>query len=235
MRRIEHIIEPNRVWLVWQPPSTVERRLRRIVGEIVRDPSADTILLNYLNESEDFKSASLEGFAGYSAFKITTAQHTNGVLDAFMRRLPPRNREDFKEYLAQHRLSDNFDFSDLALLAYTGAKLPGDGFEFCPDLANARPPFEIIFEIAGFRHQDGARAEELSIDAKVDFVSEPDNVFDANAVAVHFNGIRIGYVSRSNTRAFHEWMRRGYVVQGSIERINGRPERPLIYLYVSVR
>jgi len=88
-------------------------------------------------------------------------EHQQGVLDAFVRRLPPRSRDDFSEYLDRYRLPNNARFSDLALLAYTGGKLPSDGFEFCADLDQARPPFELVIEIAGFRYQD-SRKHQIS-------------------------------------------------------------------------
>lgn len=166
---------------------------------------------------------------------LTVGEHTQGVLDAFMRRLPPRNREDFNEYLATHRLPDNFLYSNMALLAYTGGKLPGDGFEFCADFDEARPPFELVLEVAGFRHQSQVTVEDLTLGEPVEFVSEPNNQFDQDAVAIHYNGQRIGYVGRAHTRAFHTWMERGYTINAVIERINGKPERPLIYLFVAVR
>jgi hypothetical protein len=234
MNRIEHIIEPERLWLVWQPGSPDRRRMRRIVGEIIRSKD-DVASLRYLDDTEDFAAAREEGFEGYPAFKVTIAEHTQGVLDAFMRRLPPRSREDFNEYLSRHRLPDNFNFSNMALLAYTGAKLPGDGFEFCADLDDAKPPFELVLEIAGFRHQENVSVEDLTLNDAVEFRTEPNNGYDPLAIAVHYQGQRIGYIGRAHTRAFHTWTRRGYSVNATIERINGKPERPLIYLFVTVR
>jgi hypothetical protein len=235
MNRIQHIVEPERLWLVWQPASPNRSgRMRRLVGEIVREQATDSAFLRYLDETDDFETARSEGFEGYPAFKVTVGKHTHGVLDAFMRRLPPRNREDFNEYLATHRLPDNVPYSNMALLAYTGGKLPGDGFEFCADLGEARPPFELVLEVAGFRYQQ-ASAANLTLGEPVEFVPEPDNEFDQYAVAIHYNGQRIGYVGRAHIGAFHIWMERGYVVNAIIDRVNGKPERPLVYLFVTVR
>lgn len=149
MNQIEHIIEPTRLWLVWQPGEVdSQSRRRHIVGEIVK--SGDDIFLQYLTDTEDFKSAIEVGFVGYPAFKLGETVHRIGVPDAFMRRLPPRKRDDFHEYLERYRLPKDFSGSDMALLGYTGAKLPGDGFEIYADLADASVPFEIVLEVAGF-------------------------------------------------------------------------------------
>jgi hypothetical protein len=234
MNRIQHIVEPHHVWVVWQSNSPNHARSRRIIGEIRQLDNSGDIVFRYLEGTDDYIQAKEEGFTGYPAFKINTVEHTQGILDAFMRRLPPRNREDFNEYLARHRLPDNFKFSDLALLAYTGGKLPSDGFEFCADLDNARPPFELIIEVAGFRHQSEVKSSDLSLNGKIEFLTEPSNDFDSNAIAIIYKSIRIGYVGRAHTRALHHWLVAGYTIDATIERINGKPERPLIYLFVSV-
>jgi hypothetical protein len=234
MNRLEHIIEPERLWLVWQTASPNRKRVRRIVGEIVRDKANDSAYLRYLEGSDDFEAARDEGFEGYPAFKLTVPEHKQGVMEAFMRRLPPRNRDDFSEYLQTHRLPGNFNSSNMALLGYTGAKLPGDGFEFCIDLDNAQPPFELILEVAGFRHQDTINVNELKLGEAVNFEFEPNNIYDQNAVAIGYKGSKIGYIARAHNEAFRTWKERGYSVNAVIERINGKPERPLIYLFIAV-
>ena len=235
MNRIQHIVEPYRIWLVWQPSSPEHLGSRRVVGEVLRAEPQGGALFHYLEETEDFQAARAEGFDGYPAFKLSSRVHSQGVLDAFMRRLPPRNREDFGDYLIQHRLPEGFASTDMALLAYTGGKLPGDRFEFCADLDGARPPFELVIEIAGFRHQDQVKPTDLVLDDPVLFIPEPDNQHDCHAIAIHYNGQRIGFVGRAHTPEFHAWTAKGYSIEATIERINGKPERPLIYLFVKVR
>lgn len=235
MSRIQHIIEPNRVWLVWQTSLPGHQRLRRFVGEVRNTTENNGVTFRYLEGTNDLQLAKNEGFEGFPAFKLNSTEHTQGVLEAFMRRLPPRNREDFNEYLARHRLPDDFKFSDLALLAYTGAKLPGDGFEFCPDLNEARPPLELVIEIAGFRHQSSVKSDDLVLGDAVTFALEPDNPSDSQAIAIYYANCRIGYVGRTHTQSFHHWISKGYSIEAKIERINGKPERPLIYLFVTVR
>lgn len=235
MSRIEHIIEPSRVWLVWQPNASITPRTRRVVGEITYTSNGTGTVFRYLVGTRDFTEAQMEGFEGFPAFKLTATEHTHGVLEAFMRRLPPRKREDFNEYLARHRLPDDFKFSDMALLAYTGAKLPGDGFEFCADLDEATPPFELVIEIAGFRHQSAVQASDLVIGDEITISPEPTNTWDCNAIALYHRMNRIGYIDRAHTAAFHHWRSKGFVVTAKVERINGKPERPLIYLFITVK
>lgn len=232
MNRIQHLIEPNRLFLSWQRPMDgLERRTRRIVAEIVHGEDGE--VLRYFTASTDFEKARKEGFQGYPAFRLESqTEHKTGVLDAFTRRLPPRNREDFGEYLAQYRLPEDFKGSDMALLAYTGAKLPGDGFEIVPDLTGIKPPLEIVIEVAGFRHQ-GVPVSEIALGDPVNLVAEPDNEADPEAIAMMHARGRIGYIARPYCASVAEWLR-GFTVEARIERINGKPDRPLVYLFIKV-
>jgi hypothetical protein len=233
MNQIEHIIEPRRLWLVWQPGELIQPRRRHIVAEIVR--SEENIFFRYLVNTEDFKEAQKDGFLGYPAFKLSEPVHTTSVLDAFLRRIPPRKRDDFDEYLERYRLPRSFAGSDMALLGYTGAKLPGDGFELCADLEDAVPPFELVFEVAGFRHRSECPVSTLVIGEPVEFRLDPSNRHDSRAVSICKNGKLLGFVSRQHLNEFHRWKARGYSVAGVIERINGTTERPLVYIFVEVR
>lgn len=231
MRRIEHLAEPSRLWLSWQPadPAASQRR-RRIVAELTLDNGEP--VFRYLNQTPEYHLAKSEGFQGYPAFNRSEDEHRRGVLEAFMRRLPPRKRRDFAEYLEKYRLPPHFQGSDFALLGYTGAKLPGDGFELCPDFSGAPLPLEMVMEVAGFWRQ-GVPQRELALGDEVQFTFEPDNEADSRAIAILHDGRRIGYVPAPMLPAVHRWMAEGRI-ESYIDRLNGKPERPLVYLFVSV-
>ena len=234
MNQIEHVIEPSRLWLAWQSPDGQGcSRSRRIVAEIVRENSK-SVVFRYLENNADFQAARDDGFKGFPAFDIRAQEHRTGVLDAFVRRLPPRKREDFGDYLETHRLPKEFCASDMALLGYTGAKLPGDSFELVPDLTNAQPPFELLLEVAGFRYQKEISVKDLAVGSTVQLYPEPENIFDSQAIAIKYNDIGLGYVSKPYISAMHGWLQNAHV-EALIERLNGKPERPLVYLLVTVR
>lgn len=98
MRYIEHLIEPERLLLSWQALESRDRS-RFVVGELVRKEGK--IVFNYFKDTEDFQQACLHGFAGHPAFRIRDGviSYENQVLEAFTRRIPPRNRSDFYRYL----------------------------------------------------------------------------------------------------------------------------------------
>lgn len=123
-----------------------------MVGAVVRKDEGG-VVFRYLSETDDFRLATNEGFQGYPAFRLTQAQHEENVLEAFTCRLPSRKRGGFPDYLATHGLPNGFSGSDFSLLAHTGAKFAGDGFEIIPDLTGVSAPFDLIVEAAGTRHQ----------------------------------------------------------------------------------
>lgn len=231
MRLIEHTIEPHRLLLVWQAPDGKERT-RFVVGELLRE--GDMVTFCYLTQSDDFKRARELGFSCYPAFRKTDRVYTEGVMDTFMRRLPPRKRGDFAKYLQQWRLVPDNTPSDFALLAYSGARLPTDGFSIDWPLSEVEAPCELLIEVAGFRYQEDISVAELSVGMPVRFRHEPENIHDRDALAVEWCDRRIGYVKRTQREAVMGWLR-DYDVEANIERVNGTKERPVVYLFCRIR
>ncbi|HET7675463.1 MAG TPA: HIRAN domain-containing protein [Gammaproteobacteria bacterium] len=231
MHTISHLIEPSRLLLVWQDPKG-ESRTRFVVGELRRSEDGGATFA-YRTETPDFIKAQALGFQGYPAFRKSSQVYRDGVLEAFLQRLPPRKRADFGKYLETLRLPQNEHLSDFMLLGYSGAKLPGDGFSLVHPFENVDRECELLLEVAGFRYQN-VPVRELRIGDAVSFAFEPNNVVDPNAVKIMVGGRRIGYVNRVQTPAFSHWLRTKSVT-AHIERLNGRPERPLVYLFVEVR
>lgn len=226
MNLIEHVFSPKRLLLTWQG----QDRAWRVVGELTdRD---GVVSFRYLTETDDFAKARDSGFVCYPAFRKPGVIYTEGVMDSFLRRLPPRSRGDFRKFLEQWRLPVTAELSDFALLAYVGGKLPTDGFAVVWPLEEMQAPAEVLLEVAGLRYQDVER-EDLAIGMPADFVREPDNPKDARAISVLVQGRRIGYVRRQQRDAVSNWLDR-YHVSATLERINGTKERPVVYLFCRV-
>jgi len=144
MRIIEHIYEPERLFLCWQAP--IERkRARYVIAELRKTEKGYSF--RYLNDTVDFGKARKLGFTIYPAFRDVNKEYTVGVIEAFSRRIPPRSRNDFEEYLKNFRLPANVQMSDFALLGYSGAKLPSDGFSIVNSLEDACVPSEFLIEL----------------------------------------------------------------------------------------
>lgn len=229
---IAHVIEFDKLILMWQSQSDPDR-IRYIVGEITRN--GDQANLRYLKASSDFKSALALGFDGYPAFNINEPLHTQGVLDAFMRRLPPSTRGDFRQYLEILRLPPDLEkISDFSLLGYSGARLPSDGFQIVPSFENVTGPCEFLMEPAGFRHISEISLNEIALGSKVDFEEEPDNKKDAKAIRIMIGRNKIGYITRAYLPAFHRWLRDGWKIKAVVERKKDQPGSPTLYLFVTV-
>ena len=231
MRPLRHIVEPSRLLLTWQPADiNVEPRNRRTVAEIVPGHSSnDEWTFKYFLDSPDLVAAQSAGFKGYPAFKLDDREFSLGVRDSLLRRLPPRNRDDFDAFLTVHRLPTPFIWSDLALVGYTGARLPSDGFAFVPEFSADLDPCELILEVAGVRHVYGGSVDQIKIGDPVAFAPEPENLVNSQAIAVFHNDFKLGYVNTALLPTIHRWLTCG-VLTASVERKNGKIERPLIYV-----
>lgn len=231
MNTIEHIREPHRLLLIWQ--AAEGKRSRHAVAELVR-PENGPVRLRYLTDTPDYRAASNEGFFNFPAFRKPTQTYDLGVVETFMRRLPPRTRGDYAQYLEKFRLRPETGISDFALLAYTGAKLPSDGFSILDPLEDVRAPCEILLEVAGFRHVANIAPTEVSEGQSVQFVAEPDNTTDAQAVAIYLGKAKIGYVPCQQAPAVKHLAKAG-AIEAVVERVNGQPERPVIHLFTRLR
>ena len=230
MNYIEHICEPEKLLLCWQAPSEVGSA-RYAIAELCR--TGDKYTFKYLMNTKDFEEAKKIGFSMYPAFRADEVVHNFGVLEAFTGRIPPRSRNDFKEYLQNFRLHENVSISDFALLGYSGAKLPSDGFSIINPFEDTCIPSEFLIEIVGSRHMKGLDLKTVRNEDSVEFIEEPNNQYDKQAVFVMSKGQKLGYISRWQTQAFHKWMRdSGVSLSANVERLNGTKERPVIYVFL---
>jgi hypothetical protein len=121
--------------------------------------------------------------------------------------------------------------SDLALVGFTGARLPSDGFSFAPEFPLNLEPCEFILEVAGVRHNYGNDISDILEGDLVSFVPDPSNEVDRHAIGVNLGGRRMGYVNRAMIANFRLWMTQG-TVMGRVERKNGKAGRPMVYVRV---
>jgi hypothetical protein len=230
MKFINHIIEPTKLLLAWQ--SLDSHRIRYVVAELNRTPEG--VSLTYLVNTEDFRKAQQRGFEFYPAFQDINKTHYN-VLDTFMRRLPPRTRGDFTQYLEGIRLKPDSSLSDFALLGYSGAKLLSDGFSMIHPFNNVNDECELLLEVAGFRHIEQNDSSKIEIGARVTFLIEEKNpIMQEPAIGIMLANRKLGYVNRGLIQTILAWINNGRIVSAQVEKINGTPGRPALYIYVQV-
>lgn len=238
MNWIEHICEPRRLILAWQAPDNTGVRFRWAIGELT--PHAGAMRLRYfsgeefsrVNQGRTVEQLSALGYRGYPGFRTKDAVHSNGVSEAFMRRLAPASRADFAEYRQHFRLKPESKLSEFAMLGYTEGKLPSDGFSVVNPLECTVDRFELMLEVAGFRYY-AKDVRPIAVGDVVSFKPEPSNEHDANAVMVCVDDQRIGYVNRLQAPAFHRWLN-DRQIEAVVERVNGNSDRPRIFVFVRV-
>jgi hypothetical protein len=227
---IQHVYEPSRLVLAWQAPDGRGDRTRFAVGEITK--RQNEFVLRYFIGTSDVTRAKELGYEGYAAFSLKQTEHTKDVLAAFMRRLPPRSRPDFRQYLEGLRLTPAASLSDFALLGYSEAKLPSDGFSLVNPLNDAVTPSEFLLELAGYRHRDPSLMNN-DIGAAVALVPEPANAFDPNAVAIQYLSKTIGYINRFQALTVVGWINNNRV-SAVLEKLNGKPDKPRAFIFLRV-
>jgi len=234
VRVVSHIIEPSRLLLRWQAGTRAvpENRTHWIVATLTRDAGSfgEAIKFEYRMDQDLIEPNNL-GFQGYPAFRLDTS-YEGAVLDVFMKRLPPRSRGDFREYLAFHCLPADANISDFALLGYTGAKLPSDGFSFIHPFDDTNGPCEFRMDVAGWRHYREP-LPRMRIDLPVTFKPEPSNAHDPGAIQVISEGEVLGYVPRGLTDSFHRWLGKCDVT-AVVHSVPLPEERPDLALFVWV-
>lgn len=88
----------------------------------------------------------------------------------------------------------------------------------------------VDFHLAGFAYHDGLEViEELTLGKSVSLVAEPDNPHDPNAVAVFFQGHKLGYVPSGKNERLSQLLYFGYedIFEARIQYVNmeSHPER----------
>lgn len=231
MNIIDHIFEPSRLYLVWHCTTEGNPHHRRIVGELFKDN--DSVSFRYLKDTADYVLAEKEGFIGFPAFTMRGNEKFENAIGVFLTRLPPRKRADFSKYLAQYALPSDFSGTDLALLGYTGARLASDSFELCPDFSDVLHPVDLVLEVSGTQY-NMAESMVLTENEPVQFETEPENEHDSNAVAIHAQGGKLGYVSRAMNKSFKLLMDR-CTVTGSVLKFNHQQHRLQVMVLANCR
>ena len=237
---ITMVQEPRSLFLAWQAPDHFELRHRWAVGLLT--PIDGGLQLRYLSDEEFPKfndgrtaaDARALSYEGYPSFSLKQATHATGVADALMRRLPPRSRADFGDFIKQFRLKPDRTLSLLELLGRTEAKLPNDGFSVVDPLDPALTHCDLMLEIAGFRHYVKSEPLGVGVGHQVAIEAEPDNKVDAGAVKVTVGGRKIGNINRLQAPTFLRWLK-DRKIAAVLERLNGKPDRPRAFIFVRVR
>lgn len=228
---IENPTPTRRALLVWQRPLDSDGpRDRHAVAELV--DTEHGISFNYLTDQE-LAEARQAGFFGYPGLPLDAEGLGSTAIEVLLRRLPPRERADFGQWLAGFGLSAEDDLSPLTLLAYTGARLTSDSFSVCETFDGFSEPFSYVFDVAGNRHYQ-EQYGDLEVGEALAFVRETDNPQDPNAIMItRSDGTAVGYVNRLQAETVGQWVDAGQIT-GAVYRVNGRAEYPRLFVLADV-
>ena len=224
-------IQTRRALLTWQRPlEQPGSRDRFAVAEL--EQCEGGVAFSYLDE--DSLAPALEvGFRGYPGLALGDTHEADTALDVLSRRLPPRDRPDFHDFMETFGLSPQADFSDLSLLAYTGARVTSDSFGVTETFDGFDRHFRYVFDVSGYRHYRND-ALDLGIDEPVVFRHEPANEYDSHAVEVaRQDGARLGYVNRLQAQTVRGWIERGSI-DACVFSLNGRSAYPRLFVMADI-
>jgi len=231
MKFINNIIEPDILYLVWQAGiSTPGERTNRIVGELIRNN--DIVNLRYCVERDSFKEAYYKySFQGYMPYDIRKEPHLD-VMEVFSRRLVSKKRSDYVKYLESIRINSNIAMSDFSLLGYSEGRVDGDRFSIINPFTNIRKNVQFLTKVVGVNYVFNKRSP-IYIDDIVILKKEKENAFDKNALAIIYNGEKIGYINRILAPQLNMWLDEAKV-QATIEKVIKTDESIKIYLYIDI-
>jgi len=229
---IENPIHTQRALLIWQRPlgQCDERRDRFAVAELVQGEGQ--VSFRYFDDDR-ILDAKNEGFNGYPGLPVGFEHLDRVAIGVLIRRLPPKGRADFGEYLETFGLSRSRELPDLTLLAYTGARSTNDSFSICETFDGFQAPFTFIFDVAGSRHYEGSHAA-LEVGEPLRLEREEQNEYDQNAVSfVRSDGAVVGYVNRLQAKTVGSWLGK-FGIKATVFRKNGRAEYTRLFVRADV-
>lgn len=241
MKLVEHLMNPEKLLIIWQVMDSQNNEntgKRFVVGE-VRSENGSWVL-EYFDNADTKEAQESFHFKGMTAYPYDAGKVFNSnVQDILSKRIASPNRADYADYLRSYRVPPEkaASLSTMQILAYTRGELTGDGFSFFPDLENMQPPFDLVIEIAGFRHWGGMKIEPITnlMGKEVHFVQEPRNEQDQDAIAIYQDKTKLGYMPRGYNHYFAHHALGRYNIIASITKINGTIERPKISALVQVK
>lgn len=225
-------VPTRRANLVWQRDAgSAGGRDRFAVGELVQ--LEDRVSFRYFDD-DALAVPREQGFEGFTCMPPGDDDNERLAMKLFRRRLPPSNRDDFGEFLARFGLPADWNYTDLSLLAYTGARRPGCGFSFCETFDGFEDPFSYMFDLTDVVNSLDVCSQLLPGEA-VEFVCEAgdENRPSEVRVARASDGATVGYVNRVQAGVVSQWLSDGQI-KAKVFKFNTFPVEPWVLVRADV-
>ncbi|ARU61718.1 hypothetical protein CBW65_12305 [Tumebacillus avium] len=189
-----------RLILMWSNPETKENCT---IGVLTRNDHGYSF--RYIQN--EVKRAFSFGFTLLSGFPLLEKMYfSNKLFPVFERRIPSKGRRDYKEVIQTFSLS-LFDDLDWEYLRVTKGELATDRFYFIEPIRLEDRYFKIDFKIAAWKFVD--EQVRLHPGQELNFVLEPGNLYDTQAIQVFTNESHprmVGYVPKPYNGPIYSWM-----------------------------
>ncbi|MEK4488775.1 HIRAN domain-containing protein [Paenibacillus sp. FSL L8-0493] len=187
------------LWLVWQ---NVNTRLFYHVGTLSYYENQYHFQYTYESKHQYKINCALKnGYLLHPMFPILKKEYTSpSLFGAFKRRLPSEKRVDFKEILADLKLSKSY--TEMDLLERTRGKLASDEYSFEKPLLIKNGVLTTSFFISGMYYLElpDNWVNTIIIGEDLLLRPEPQNPVDKDAIGIYTErGLQLGYVPRFYT------------------------------------
>ncbi|MBD8589212.1 hypothetical protein IFT92_15530 [Peribacillus simplex] len=207
----------NELYLIWKDPIS---RHRFTVGKLAFNEDLNTYKFNYINP--DLNEAISNGFKNYPNFPLLGAEYeVNGKLFKDIKsRLPQPKRPDYGDILERYGLDSSS--TEMEVLEATRGRTATDNFEFVKEFKYSQDtPFNFTFDLAGARYHKFLNVKtQLKIGDSIELKKHEENIYDAYAVEVIFNGMKLGYVPRYYSEEFCKMIEDNAPYEATISRLD---------------
>ena len=228
---LSKLYRPNEILISWQNINrdcNAPGGRRVIIGKL-------KYITNEIWNLEYFNIDEIPNFVGYLPYRFCANKLYENVKSAFIKRLPPKTRGDFADYLIDNNISKEcIDIDEFTLLAYTSGRIHGDNFTFINPLDTIPIGSEFIIDIAGFSHYNGMKNLNSLLNQEVFFIKEPQNVVDNNAIRIETKDLLLGYVNKGQANYINKLLDRNITIKAIINTIKGDENKPIVSVYVKI-
>lgn len=180
----------KKLCLLWQDQDS---RNWYHVGNLLEENEKYIFYYETEKENRNVHEALENGYRLHPTFPNLEEKYESSILfSAFARRLPDKDREDYKMMLTN--LGVTPEMSDFEFMGITNGVVHSDHYEFLKPIVLDGSAVHIDFYLRGWRHYNDDE-DSLSENEKLLLEKEPDNAYDHTAVKIKkTDGQLIGYV-----------------------------------------
>lgn len=190
--------EFDKIHLVWKKGASH----RRVPVGLLERSIDDKYIFKYNAEIKDLQKT--EGVTLYTEFQDVDKTYNGNVADIFGQRLMKIDRPDINNFFNFWEVDKEKANNKFYLLGKTQGLVPTDNFEFLAEYKLVSN-LHFLTELASLSIQDPKlKRDSISVGDRLNFLLEPNNPKDKNAVKVFKDDLFLGYIKRFHCKVFYE-------------------------------